>query len=299
MSGDGSLPERVPSTFVSSAAFQIVGAQPALGRAFTELDYEPGAPAVVVVGEALWKTRYASRHFHPRPRGHGQRNTIGHRRRDAAADRLSQHRGRSGSRSRNIPMLETTADGRRDRWLSSDRLAQGRDIGQARAEIETIRHRLAVEHPDTNKRVALTGHADQRRIRDQRQESGLARLHGCRNARRGHLERQRGKSDALSRPDTRCGRSRLRRALGASRGRIVRQLCMEGAAIAALSAAAGLGLAAIGVRAFRAGIPANALPYWMEYSIDVRVLAALVIVSSCHRARIRASSRRCNARSPI
>src|SRR4029453_11472462 len=33
------------------------------------------------------------------------------------------------------------------------------------------------------------------------------------------------------------------------------------------------------VRLFRSAIPENALPYWMDYSVDARVLTALGLVS--------------------
>ncbi len=277
VSGDGSLPERVPSTFVSSAAFQIVGAQAALGRAFTELDYEPGAPAVVVVGEALWKTRYASDTAIL-----GRAVTVNGTP-SVIVGVMPQRIGFPSPADLWLPLAHHPMSKQPQRQARSlvviGRLAQGRDIGQARAELETISTRLAVEHPDTNKRVrSLVMPINEEFVTSVRNPAWLAFMAV------GMLVVVISSANAanlmLSRGLTRMREIALRRALGASRGRIVRQLCMEGAAIAALSAAAGLGLAAIGVRAFRAGIPANALPYWMEYSIDVRVLAALVVVSS-------------------
>ena len=83
----------------------------------------------------------------------------------------------------------------------------------------------------------------------------------------------------LARSISRSREIAIRRALGASRLRVVRQLCIEGATLAALSGTVGLGLAVVGVRLFGAGIPAGELPYWIEYSSDARVLAALVAVS--------------------
>ena len=92
------------------------GAQAALGRAFTELDYEPGAPAVVVVGEALWKTRYASDTsiLGRTVTVNGTPSVIvGVMPATGSAFRAP---GTSGSRSRNIP-CRNNRNGRRDRWL--------------------------------------------------------------------------------------------------------------------------------------------------------------------------------------
>ena len=72
----------------------------------------------------------------------------------------------------------------------------------------------------------------------------------------------------------------IRTSLGASRGRIVRQLLIEGGVLAALGGALGLSLAMGGVRVFRSAIPVEALPYWIDYSPDLRVIAALVGVSA-------------------
>ena len=72
----------------------------------------------------------------------------------------------------------------------------------------------------------------------------------------------------------------IRASVGGSRGRLVRQLLVEGAVIAAAGAggraAGGIG----GVRVFRSAIPGDALPYWLDYSVDWRVLAALIGVSA-------------------
>ena len=72
----------------------------------------------------------------------------------------------------------------------------------------------------------------------------------------------------------------VRTALGASRMRVIRQLCIEGATLAALGGAFGLAIGVAGVRLFSAGIPTGELPYWIEYSSDARVFAALVAVSA-------------------
>ena len=60
---------------------------------------------------------------------------------------------------------------------------------------------------------------------------------------------------------------------------MVRQLLMESSLLAAAGGALGLGVGVAGVRLFRGAFPEAALPYWMAYTIDGRVLAALVAVA--------------------
>ena len=70
----------------------------------------------------------------------------------------------------------------------------------------------------------------------------------------------------------------MRVALGATRTRIVRQLLVESAMLAA---AGGLGAAAVsaaGLRLLSAAIPAGGLPYWVTLTMDGRVVATLVAV---------------------
>jgi putative ABC transport system permease protein len=50
----------VPGAELSPEAFSILRAAPRLGRALAETDAEPAAPAVVVLGHNLWKSRFGS-----------------------------------------------------------------------------------------------------------------------------------------------------------------------------------------------------------------------------------------------
>src|SRR5437588_3211461 len=71
----------------------------------------------------------------------------------------------------------------------------------------------------------------------------------------------------LARSVTRTREISLRAALGASRGRIVRQLLIESALLSVLGGTAGLLVSIWGVRAFRAALPPWA-PYWLDFSLD-------------------------------
>src|SRR5437773_5093559 len=70
----------------------------------------------------------------------------------------------------------------------------------------------------------------------------------------------------------------VRAALGASGGRIVRQLLTEGVLLAAVSGLIGTLLALIGIRLIRAFGPGN-LPRLNEISLDLRVLGWALVIS--------------------
>jgi putative ABC transport system permease protein len=70
----------------------------------------------------------------------------------------------------------------------------------------------------------------------------------------------------------------IRGAMGASRGRIITQLLMENAALAALGAAAGIPLGAACLRAVVVRMPRE-VPQWIVFSIDWRFAAFCVLVT--------------------
>src|SRR5438132_59621 len=60
VSDEGRTPERYQGPYLSANAFKLIGQQPLLGRDFLPEDDRPGAPAVAILGNGVWKTRYAS-----------------------------------------------------------------------------------------------------------------------------------------------------------------------------------------------------------------------------------------------
>ncbi len=69
----------------------------------------------------------------------------------------------------------------------------------------------------------------------------------------------------------------IRASIGATRGRLVRQLLIESALLAVLGAVVGVALSLMGLRFLSSMVPADALQYWMTFTIDGRVLAVLVL----------------------
>src|SRR5918999_3419899 len=60
VSDEGRVPERFSGVFVSANAFKVVGHAPILGRDFLPAEDRPGAAAVVMLGNGIWKNRYGS-----------------------------------------------------------------------------------------------------------------------------------------------------------------------------------------------------------------------------------------------
>ncbi len=52
-------PERIPAARVSAELFELLGVRPELGRTFTTEEDQEGRDNVVVLGDALWKRRFA------------------------------------------------------------------------------------------------------------------------------------------------------------------------------------------------------------------------------------------------
>src|SRR5437868_25200 len=51
-------PERLRLSWVTPSIYSVLGAKPLLGRLFTDTDANKGAPAIVVISERLWRTRF-------------------------------------------------------------------------------------------------------------------------------------------------------------------------------------------------------------------------------------------------
>src|SRR6185437_12250595 len=58
--GDRARAERVEAARASASLFSVLGIVPLMGRTFRENEDRPSAPPVVILGEHLWNTQYAS-----------------------------------------------------------------------------------------------------------------------------------------------------------------------------------------------------------------------------------------------
>ena len=72
VSDEGRVPERFSGAFVSANVFRIIGQAPVIGRDFLPEDDRPGAAAVVMLGNGIWKNALRQRCRHRRADDPGQ-----------------------------------------------------------------------------------------------------------------------------------------------------------------------------------------------------------------------------------
>ncbi len=149
------------------------------------------------------------------------------------------------------------------------RLKPGVTLAQASAEMNSIAHRLALAYPEADKDVGVSVLSMKQDIVGRVQPFLIVLLAAvafllliaCANV----------ASLLLVRSMRRSGEFALRSALGAGRGRIIRQLLTESALLAGLGGALGFLLAFFGARTIINLLPSE-LPRSGEVSIDARVL---------------------------
>jgi putative ABC transport system permease protein len=257
LSGDGPA-QIVLGEAVEGTYFDLLGVRVATGRAIGPADDSPSAPAVVVLGDTLWRTRYASD-----PAIVGRVIRINSKPFEVVGVAPASFRGVD------MPNVQPAAFwipigagiGTDDLDLTNRRrravrvkglLAPGRTIAQAREEIRAVANRLDNAHP--GQVSAATGRARRERaswhvvpassvyMHESVDRLGLPISYGvmaalalvlliaCVNIANLLLARAAGRRVEMA----------TRIAIGASRGRLFRQLIVENALVCALGGAAGL-----------------------------------------------------------
>ena len=270
----GDMPESLTGEQTTYDYFDVAGTRPALGRAFGEADDIPNAPRVVVLSHGLWLRRFgADRGVVGRaiPINGESHEIIGVMPAgftpvyipDAAMWRPL--RLRRDNPSRNSAVFHTFG-----------RLRDGETIDQARTRLAVVAGQLQQAHPesDTGKGINPVP------LQEQRVGSlkpSLFMLQGavafvlliaCVNIANLLLSRASGRRTELA----------VRRALGADRARIIRQLLTESVLLALTGGAIGAILGTWGVSALKMLAP-EGTPRIDEVSIDARVLAFTALLS--------------------
>jgi putative ABC transport system permease protein len=269
----GKEPERFGATWVTPGLFATYGATPVLGREFLpEEEQKARALTVIIISHRIWKERFQS-----------DPNILGHT--VKMNGRVRQIVGVAPPEFRFpetadffIPTyFEPSEDSRKGRYLEVvGRLRPGVTFAQANAEVATIGADLARQYPDADAGTTL-------RVTTYRESSaedmgpilavlmaavGFVLLIVCANVANLLLARGAGRQREIA----------LRFALGATRGRIVRQLLTESLILSALGGGVGLLLAVWGRDLVLGSIPIE-LPFWMKFDTDPNTILFMLGVS--------------------
>ena len=254
---------------------QVLREHPIVGRDFRPEDDRPGAPPVVIVGQRVWVERFGADaavtgrtiHVNGAPA-----TIIG----IMPAGFMFPSVAEIWQPMAQMPALAAHARDARELGVFG-RLAGGVTLAQARAELSAVTSALAVQFPATNQGVHGTAakFTDQYfgRITDGPPlivmvAVGFVLLIACANAANLLLARAASRAPEIS----------LRRALGASRGRIVRQLFVESLLLAGLAGVFGLLLAWPLTGAIATETADFDLPYWAHITFDGRVFGFVATI---------------------
>jgi predicted permease len=283
---------------VTGNYFQLLGVSAAIGRTLLPEDDRIGAPRATVISYAMWQREYGR---DPRVLGrnlliHGQPYTIV----GVAPERFTglvpmlqpdlwtpvawvEDVEPAGIQD-NVPSPTGTSrlDRRGQRWLFvKGRLEAGETVARAQANLQVIMSQLAAEYPKTNdgRPVATAANV---RIHPEADKLlrpvaaglmiaiGLVLLVACANVANMLLARASGRQREIG----------IRLAIGASRGRLMRQLLTESLVLAALGAGVGVTLAALAIQGIAALPLPVPVPLALNLHIDFRVVLFTTLVAT-------------------
>ncbi len=270
-------PERVRVAATVGDVFAVFGVEPERGRGFTAEESVPGGPAAVVLSHELWARRFGS---DPGVVGSailvdGEPTTVVG---VLPAGVLLPEDHRTGTRTEVWMPLPLDADVAGN-WgthflVGLARLAPGVPRERAQADLDRVVAAIKTDHRGSRDAVGSDSFgAALHPVREQvvggfrtpllilMAAAGLVLLIACANV----------ANLMLARAEARRSEIALRAYLGASHGRLARQLLTESLVLAAAGGAAGLALANGALELLRAIAPAN-LPRLAEIRIDPLVL---------------------------
>jgi putative ABC transport system permease protein len=275
LTGQGE-PERLEGALVTEDYFRVMGTEPALGRSFLPAEFAAADQTPVIIGDRVWESKFGR---DPAVLGtsvilDGVRHTVvGVAPRELRAALAPFHTAEVW-----MPLLPPPSEQYRamHNVMMFGRLGAGTSLSEAQAELTGIMSRLEQAYEDHNKGrgAEIVPLGDQlvggsrRSLQVLQASVALVLLIGCLNL----------ASLLMARLTARRNELALRAALGAGRGRLVRQLLTETLLLVFSGGCLAIGLAVILMRAMT-GLDPEIVPRVDQISFNWPVLAFLALVS--------------------